>query len=1121
MGTRVFSYERIHVLQRVAPLWIIIQNFDCHRDHHLPEQRLIPADKLLDMYAAKKLSRSTLTAGLERGTEHQLSQLAFRLPAIFFRPLEFILELTEVAVDKYRPLCSADLEAMVPPIDWCLPLHMHKELMQQQAAAASSCGNPSSSSAIIPTTSITTKTTVAAATDRTIAVDTVLVGPATTFAAPTSTSSTISRGSGLATTTAGAATTTVQKSSSDVVSSSGAAATTATTAAIRSSTSRRSTDYAAANSLTTISSIPLSAAAATAAGPAPCLAADETCSLSTTTTSVVPEVAVDLFPAIIMNSNESDNDISNPQESDETGDILATAVSSGSHYSHAAGVQHDNYAGRSGTVHPSYSTSKDDLIMMIHSSSSTTTQAPAVVVNHPQHEQLRDECDNAADKGGATTISTTANKLILDNDERNKNDEQLDYHYDAVTTMPAVPVKTVVAAAESATSDPLIAAAAEINVLESTSSTSNNNNVIVMAIGGGMSSRQEGHHLQLPFSQGGHMTTSNEVAIMMAEALSGASYWCLVHKYSEDQSKCDFNWTAQDVVSGFLSNAISPFTLIIGMDVVKDRNLPWMRPSLFVPLAAVLHLYDQNCNKRYTAVTRNDLILFNALGFRGSLAAGPNRQLVIHALAAAAGLSELSINDADNADKHHPPSGSALFAGAEAAASSLYPATEIATKVQHDQSSLGSAAASVPAFYSSSSGSRGAAAGHGKSTYRQEAPRIGSRYVDYRSSSAAGGTGGGGLFNTIPVAERLPLRAPASRSYSRGLVTQGNSSSSMQTSRDLVIVMEEHAPYGGRAASSVHSMIQTQQQQQPAAMMTAELRQLMQSAFVGPSGSSTWHSGSSSLSSSSRQSSASMGRGRGSSGFMVQLGSNSWPLPQQLPDSAPASLALSQQVVAEPHVRQRSWPQQTTPSSSTSSGLIGLMMPGASRSMSSTHQQPQVYFTHSGAPGSSTAVPPHQSNYQQVDALAAAPGTGLSEFDLNPRYQLSMGYSTPAFHLFLSSWPHPLQWWIVPDPGRAAAQGPFTGEQMVISYTRQIFTDIMLVCGMAASEFSTPQHYDAGSNYIGGGGIMEGGAYYLPPPGTAAFLPLGQLFERVRQGSGNKGGWEAELDEAKCSKSFA
>jgi hypothetical protein len=120
---------------------------------------------------------------------------------------------------------------------------------------------------------------------------------------------------------------------------------------------------------------------------------------------------------------------------------------------------------------------------------------------------------------------------------------------------------------------------------------------------------------------------------------------CLVHKYSEDQSKCDFNWTSRDVVSGLMSNAISPFTPIIGMDVVKDRNLPWMRPSLFVPLATVLHLYQHR--KRYLSVTRNDLILFNALGYRGSLAAGPNRQLVIDALTAAAGLSELSMSGTD------------------------------------------------------------------------------------------------------------------------------------------------------------------------------------------------------------------------------------------------------------------------------------------------------------------------------------------------------------------------------------------------------------------------------------------------------------------------------------------
>ncbi len=98
-----------------------LQHFDC-RDQ-LPQQRLVPVEKLLDMYAAKQLSRSTLVAGLERATEPQLGRLAY-VPAAFLRPLEYVLELVEASPALYRPITSEDLSAGLPRPDWCLPLHM-------------------------------------------------------------------------------------------------------------------------------------------------------------------------------------------------------------------------------------------------------------------------------------------------------------------------------------------------------------------------------------------------------------------------------------------------------------------------------------------------------------------------------------------------------------------------------------------------------------------------------------------------------------------------------------------------------------------------------------------------------------------------------------------------------------------------------------------------------------------------------------------------------------------------------------------------------------------------------------------------------------------------------------
>lgn len=90
-------------------------------------------------------------------------------------------------------------------------------------------------------------------------------------------------------------------------------------------------------------------------------------------------------------------------------------------------------------------------------------------------------------------------------------------------------------------------------------------------------------------------------------------------RYHEESAKCDFNWQPRDLVAGLISKAVSPYTLVIGIDVHKDRNLPWMRPSLFVPLAAILHMHQSGVP--YTAVTRNDLVVFNVLGFKGAMQA--------------------------------------------------------------------------------------------------------------------------------------------------------------------------------------------------------------------------------------------------------------------------------------------------------------------------------------------------------------------------------------------------------------------------------------------------------------------------------------------------------------------
>ncbi|GFH30974.1 uncharacterized protein HaLaN_29915 [Haematococcus lacustris] len=89
--------------------------------------------------------------------------------------------------------------------------------------------------------------------------------------------------------------------------------------------------------------------------------------------------------------------------------------------------------------------------------------------------------------------------------------------------------------------------------------------------------------------------------------------------YHEDTARCDFNWQPRDLVAGLMSKAVSPYTLVVGVEMHKDRSLPWMRPSLFIPLAALLHQYQ--AGTAYRCVTRNDLVVFNVLGFMGGLSA--------------------------------------------------------------------------------------------------------------------------------------------------------------------------------------------------------------------------------------------------------------------------------------------------------------------------------------------------------------------------------------------------------------------------------------------------------------------------------------------------------------------
>lgn len=88
--------------------------------------------RLTELYASKALSRSTLVCGLQNNTRQQLTQIA-QIPATFFRPLEYILELVDAGV-YYKPISLEELQqGMVSP-DWCLPLHLNQSNTAQKAS---------------------------------------------------------------------------------------------------------------------------------------------------------------------------------------------------------------------------------------------------------------------------------------------------------------------------------------------------------------------------------------------------------------------------------------------------------------------------------------------------------------------------------------------------------------------------------------------------------------------------------------------------------------------------------------------------------------------------------------------------------------------------------------------------------------------------------------------------------------------------------------------------------------------------------------------------------------------------------------------------------------------------
>ena len=415
------------------------------------------------------------------------------------------------------------------------------------------------------------------------------------------------------------------------------------------------------------------------------------------------------------------------------------------------------------------------------------------------------------------------------------------------------------------------------------------------------------------------------------------------------------------------SGAVSPFTLVIGIDQPKDRNLPWMRPSLFVPLAAVVHQHQHGAT--YTSVSRNDLILFNALGYRGALAAGPSRQQVTDALSAAAGPVSAPM----------PPQ------------------------------------------------------------------RMGS-----------GGSGGGGMNGSSSFLQQQ---------QDRGNITQMMGYNGMD-------VRQQHASAPGGLG---HGPQQQQQQFQ--------LQQMMQNLSVRPYGNNN----------NDNNNGNNNGNYNGNyNGNLPPYGSHAYPQQQQQ-QQQPRQAAF--------------FPEQQQQQAAGGGGgmfMTGTMgggggqlnhLPSVYPAMRPAMAQQQMQYAQ--PPLQQQAPPPPQPLAPQLPQVQV----GLSGFNMDPcSGPDAASFMTPLFSLFMGS---PLNgggsstgaapqeqqrtplWWVLSEPGSLSVEGPFRGEQMIVSYLRRSLSDAACVAPST---------------------VPGGGAEALPPdsaapqpPALSAFQPLGSLLSATHQ----------------------
>ncbi|GAX76686.1 hypothetical protein CEUSTIGMA_g4132.t1 [Chlamydomonas eustigma] len=121
MEEQLMSKSMLERLTRLAPVWIVVLKYSGIDS----SQTVLTSQELLSKHQQHQLQVQTLIVGINCSQSSEgsmMSDLSKNMPvsAAFFRPLQYLLTLLATN-SGYTPVTEAQLEAGLPPPDWCIP----------------------------------------------------------------------------------------------------------------------------------------------------------------------------------------------------------------------------------------------------------------------------------------------------------------------------------------------------------------------------------------------------------------------------------------------------------------------------------------------------------------------------------------------------------------------------------------------------------------------------------------------------------------------------------------------------------------------------------------------------------------------------------------------------------------------------------------------------------------------------------------------------------------------------------------------------------------------------------------------------------------------------------------